>query len=207
MTWTIDKQFDFCYGHRVWVQKLNKDFCAKGDTSCKCRFPHGHQGHVHVFLQSNDLNQQGMVSDFKHLGWLKDFLDNTIDHKFILDLNDPTFHTMTNANAVEQITPTNLVGVRFEHDHLDLNFVQVLVPGTKHIAGLRLDTSSMEDCPDKEYYDGFFFVNFVPTSERLSEWLYDIVNTKMSQIGVETSKIDWFETPKSRATYTREDAT
>ncbi len=30
-----------------------------------------------------------MVTDFKHLNWFKEWLDNTIDHKFILDINDP----------------------------------------------------------------------------------------------------------------------
>jgi 6-pyruvoyltetrahydropterin/6-carboxytetrahydropterin synthase len=49
--------------------------------------------------------------------------------------------------------------------------------------------------------EGYLIVDFVPTSENLSKWLFDIVNSKMSQIGVKVSRIDWFETPKSRSSY------
>ena len=85
--WKIDKQFSFCYGHRVWSQKLHGEYCESGDTSCKCRHIHGHEGLVHLFLEAGEL-ERGMVTDFKHLGWLKNFLDDNLDHKFIIDLNE-----------------------------------------------------------------------------------------------------------------------
>lgn len=89
--YVIDKAFDFCYGHRVWSQELEEDYA--GSMKPKCRHLHGHQGKVVVFLEAPEL-QAGMVTDFNHLNWLKTFIDDTIDHKFIIDRNDPLFEMM-----------------------------------------------------------------------------------------------------------------
>ena len=91
MSWKIAKQFDFCYGHRVWSQKLNKEFSL--DNRCVCRHLHGHQGKVIVYLEDDEL-VDGMVTDFKHLNWFKKFLDDTLDHKFIIDKSDPMFNSI-----------------------------------------------------------------------------------------------------------------
>ena len=37
-THTIDKQIDFCFGHRVWTQNLDAKFSI--DDLCKCRHLH-----------------------------------------------------------------------------------------------------------------------------------------------------------------------
>lgn len=188
--WKIDKQFSFCYGHRVWSQKLNGDFCEKGDTSCKCRHLHGHEGLVHVFLESNTL-ERGMVTDFKHLGWLQNFLDDNVDHKFIIDQNDPMFFSMVEW-PWKEANPT-LAPVRY---------TDVYVPGTNHLVGRTLDLTPTEPgTPKYEVLEGFFIVDFVPTSENLSKWLFDAVKAKMDTIGVQCSQVDWYETPKSRSSY------
>lgn len=91
MTWKISKSFDFCYGHRVWSQELNPDYSL--DSCLKCRHLHGHQGQVVIYLEAQKL-ENGMVTDFKHLSWFKAFLDDVLDHKFIIDINDPLFETL-----------------------------------------------------------------------------------------------------------------
>lgn len=202
--WTIDKQFSFCYGHRVWVQKLEHEYCAHGDTHTKCRFLHGHEGLVHVFLEADQLNPQAMVTDFKHLGWLKNFLDDYVDHKFIIDRNDPLYYDLVlraRQQAHVNMTKASLSGVPSDTMFNDIELIDVKVPGTEFVAGKKFDVSGMEDGPDKEYLEGYLVIDFVPTSENLSKWLYDIVDSKMRWIGVRTSRIDWFETPKSRSTY------
>mgnify|MGYP003490605001 CR=1 FL=1 len=82
--WTIDKQFDFCFGHRVWSQDLNTKYSLDGCLAC--RHLHGHQGKVKLFLGANNL-KHGMVTDFKHTNIFKKWLDDTLDHKFIIDMN------------------------------------------------------------------------------------------------------------------------
>lgn len=208
MTWTIDKQFDFCYGHRVWSQLLNEDFCAAGDSSCKCRHPHGHQGHVHIFLES-DVLERGMVTDFKHLGWMKNFLDDHLDHKFILDRNDPYFSkiadgTLTTVDWAQETSPGYTEIVKREIITTDsgktLLLEPVYIPGTETVVGHTLDVSELEG-PEQEWYEGLFIVDFLPTSENLSAYLYNIASEKMSKIGVKVTRVDWFETPKSRSSY------
>lgn len=207
MTWMIDKQIEFCYGHRVWSQKLDVEFCETGDTSCKCRHLHGHQGKVHVFLESDKL-ERGMVTDFKHLGWLKNFLDDNLDHKFIVDINDPWIVGIINAFPITEPLTDNpgwLHGLQpsrplnTSEEEL-LKVVPVFVPDTTHLVGYNIDVSQLSG-PEQEFYEGFFIVNFTPTSENLCKWVYDLAAVKMARLGVKVAKIDWWETPKSRSSY------
>ena len=71
--WTIAKEFSFCYGHRVWSQELLKEFSL--DDRPTCRFLHGHEGKVIVRLSGRQL-ERGMVTDFRHLSWFNQFLQD-----------------------------------------------------------------------------------------------------------------------------------
>jgi 6-pyruvoyltetrahydropterin/6-carboxytetrahydropterin synthase len=175
MKWQISKQFDFCYGHRVWSQELNKEYAL--DDCLMCRHLHGHQGKIIVHLESNKL-KNGMVTDFKHLNWFKKFLDDTIDHKFIIDINDPLFETLLpHYNDKKKFH-------KMEQGYMipDLNIIKNESP---HV---------------KEMYEGFIIVDFVPTSENLSYWLLKIVSQKMAKIDIKVSHLEYFETPKSKST-------
>lgn len=190
--WIIDKQFDFCYGHRVYTQKLDAEYCENKNGSCKCRHLHGHQGRVQVFLESEILSQ-GMVTDFNHLGWLKNFIDDNIDHKFIIDENDPLFNVLVEYPFAE-LTGINM----FDRTRME----PVYVPETSLIAGHTIKLPVQKNMePDYEMLESYFIVDFIPTSENLSKWLYDVVSEKMKNIGVSVSRIDWWETPKSRSSY------
>lgn len=195
--WMIDKTLEFCYGHRVWTQELDVEFSL--DASCKCRHLHGHQAKVQIFLESKKLNPQGMVTDFKHLGWAKQFFDDYVDHKFIFDVNDPLFSKMTDITKSDQKHPGDY-GADFAHCTKE-----ILVPGTTHRVGWVIATENLaleNNRPQREYLDGFFLVDFVPTSENLSKWTHQLVQRKMIKLDVKVSRVDWWETPKSRATYT-----
>jgi 6-pyruvoyltetrahydropterin/6-carboxytetrahydropterin synthase len=174
MKWQISKQFDFCYGHRVWSQELNAEFSL--DACLMCRHLHGHQGKVLVHMESEKL-KNGMVTDFKHLNWFKKFLDDTIDHKFIIDINDPLFPTL----LPHYKDKSNLIDMNENYKIPDLNIVK------------------NDEIHIKEMYEGFIIVDFVPTSENLSAWLLEIVQKKMSEINIKVSHLEYFETPKSRS--------
>jgi len=171
----ITKEFAFCYGHRVWSQELNKDFAL--DECLMCRHLHGHQAKILVTLEAKEL-KNGMVTDFKHLNWFKKFLDDVLDHKFIIDINDPLFG---------ELLPL------FKDKKNLISF-----PQNYQLANLTI----LKDKPKYllEMYESFIIVDFVPTSENLSAWLLNIVQKKMSKINVKVSHIEYFETPKSKST-------
>jgi 6-pyruvoyltetrahydropterin/6-carboxytetrahydropterin synthase len=180
MTHIIDKTFEFCYGHRVWTQKLNGEYAA--DLKCACRHLHGHEGKMQVYLKSptGELDPTGMVTDFRHLEWLKKWINEHIDHQFIVDRNDPLYDQLLGGSVLYPVT----------------------IPETDVIAGYKIDLGGLEsNTPEYEYFEGFFVVEFVPTSENLSSWMADLVDAKMKKLNVTVDHIDWWETPKSRSVF------
>ena len=176
--WIISKSFEFCYGHRVWTQQLNGEYAD--DLKCACRHLHGHEGKVQVHLTADSLDNTGMITDFRHLEWLKKFINLHVDHQFVVDRNDPLYN--------------QLIGSR------KLN--KVVVPNTDYVVGYKVDLEGLnEKSPEYEYYEGFFVVDFVPTSENLSSWIAKFVDYKMKELGVKVCRVDWWETPKSCSTF------
>ena len=199
MTWIIDKTFHLEYGHRVWSQELQADFCADGDTQCACRHPHGHSGTVRVFLKGKTL-ERGMVTDFKHLGFIKNFIDNTLDHKFIVDAKDPGFSRLT---QIQNLDISSL-----SYTYLSENGTQS--QGTlsevflgDHLCGYNLNPSQLKDLSlhEIEILEGYFIVNFLPTSENLAKYLLEVTQSKLNELQVKVHKVEWNETAKSRAVY------
>jgi len=177
--WKITKEFDFCYAHRVWNQELIKEYSI--DNQCACRHLHGHQGSILVTVESDEL-KSGMVTDFKNLTWFKKFIDDNLDHKFIIDGSDPMIsHIVTN--------PLN----PFLHSG---DIVEVFHPEEFMTYDVKSNLGVI-----KELAESFIIVKFVPTSENLSKWLFNIVDTKMKQINVKTTSVQFFETPKSNSLY------
>ena len=73
---------------------------------------------------------------------------------------------------------------------------------TNKVAGFNIYLGDLEpNTPEYEYYEGFFVVDFVPTSENLSAWMADLVDVKMKKLNVTVDHIDWWETPKSRSVF------
>ncbi|SNZ16312.1 6-pyruvoyl trahydropterin synthase family protein [Hydrogenobacter hydrogenophilus] len=99
MKWQITKVFNFEAGHRVWKQNLTygrgAQFTQKeGVPQNKCVNLHGHSYTLEVVLGSDTLSEQDMVMDFYHVkNALKDLID-TIDHSFIIDINDPIYQEL-----------------------------------------------------------------------------------------------------------------
>jgi 6-pyruvoyltetrahydropterin/6-carboxytetrahydropterin synthase len=178
MRWIIDKAFDFCYGHRVWSQSLDKEYSL--DECLMCRHLHGHQGKIKIFLSSDTL-LDGMVTDFKHLNWFKVWLDATLDHRFILDRNDPLFFDLMSHYCDAE-------GAMEEEDFFF------------HEEGYwtpRLEKLGKASDALVEKYEGMVVVDFVPTSENLTAWILEIVTERMKTLGVIVEAVEFWETPKS----------
>ena len=192
----ISKSFDFCYGHRVWSQKLNGKFSI--DSLCACRHLHGHQGKIVVYLkQKGGKTTDGMVTDFKHLGFFKKFIDSTFDHKMILDISDPVLHELFPLLFIEEGE-----GKRGINKNLLVHENDVYYPNLDKLTTLLYlrDNGSVSN-ELLELYEGLVLVNFVPTSENIAKYMLKFVNSKVSELGVICCKIDFFETPKSQSSY------
>ncbi len=175
--WEIAKEFDFCYGHRVHTQTLNELLSLT--SHCKCRHLHGHQGKIIVHLEGKSLDERGMLIDFVELNWFKKWVDDVIDHKMIIDRNDP-----------------GLIAFFPLAQHLNIlwndeNCYGVIKPEVYN---------GYVNKSVSEIYGGLVIVDFVPTSENICKWLHDIVQSRLQSIA-KVSRIQFFETPKSQSNY------
>ncbi|MFH2203202.1 MAG: 6-carboxytetrahydropterin synthase [Elusimicrobiota bacterium] len=76
--YSVTKKLTFCYGHRL----LNYDG--------KCRHLHGHNGLLELVLAKPELDELGMVMDFVDIkSAVKKWIDDELDHKMILNEQDP----------------------------------------------------------------------------------------------------------------------
>lgn len=169
----IFKQFEFDYGHRVWTQKLNKEYSL--DNRTVCRHLHGHRGIIIIEL-FGEPDSSGMVTDFKHLNWFKKWVDDNIDHKFLIDINDPLF-----TSIIPNVETFGLVDIG---------------------SGMRIvDTARIKDTEYLELLESFVVVDFVPTSELICQWIHGIVSEKMAKIDIFVKAVTFKETPKTQAKY------
>ena len=179
----IKKSFDFCYGHRVFSQDVVEKYSLS--TECPCHRIHGHQGQASVFVETEQLDSRGFVIDFKELNFMKKFIDNNIDHRFIISVQDPEFERLVGLSveqAQEKSTPIYLLGNEVEMGQ------RIIDESDRHL-------------------DSFFIVDFNPTSEELSKWLFSKVDLliKESPFDCKVQKVIWSETPKTGAEYSNED--
>lgn len=177
MPHVIDKTLEFCYGHRVWTQVLDGRYAA--DLKCACRHLHGHEAKVQIYLTSDALNAQGMVTDFRHLETVKKWVNANLDHQFIVDRNDPLYPILFKTARVEETA---------------------FYLGTV-CAGSRLVYPPDAPAHMQELFEGVTVVDFPPTSENLSSWFAKLVNAYVAPLNVRVSHVDWWETPKSRSRY------
>lgn len=183
---SIDKQFDFCYGHRVHNQELDKELSVDGLS--KCRWLHGHNGRLKIGLQSKDL-ERGMVTDFKNLECIKVLVDDVLDHKFIVDINDPLFDELFNYSSDYIIWDEYNLG-RIHPDHIE------------YVVSKQETESMKRSIRDK--LEGVVVVKFVPTSENLCYMFAGVAQQRLQRLfqgRVKVAYVDFWETPKSHCRY------
>jgi len=85
--YSITKDIYFCYGHRLM-----------GHPG-KCRHVHGHSVKAAITIVAEALNDQGMVCDFSEVTQAAQrFIDEVLDHNFLIHRNDPLVPVLTAAN-------------------------------------------------------------------------------------------------------------
>ena len=123
-----------------------------------------------------------MVFDFKNLNFIKKLIDEDLDHKFMMDINDPLFR-----NTFRELEDCKDAIV-------DKVFYKTIDPKK-----LPSDLS-----PEvKEKMEGLVMVDFVPTSENIAKMLFEIVENKLRDV-VRVSFVELNETEKSHCRYTKD---
>jgi len=92
----VAKSVSFCYGHRLL------------DYAGKCQHLHGHNARAVITLESETLDERGMVEDFsevKRLVW--SWLDEEIDHTMLLHRDDPLLPLLHDAGERVRATDEN----------------------------------------------------------------------------------------------------
>jgi 6-pyruvoyltetrahydropterin/6-carboxytetrahydropterin synthase len=204
----IDKSFSFCYGHRVHNQRLDTKFTESGEACLACRHLHGHEGLVKIFLEQDyspeageisNVERTGMVTDFKHTGWFKNFLDDVLDHKLILDLKDP----LLKEECSYLLDDDGEFSMELVHKMPegywvpDLTILKETLDG--YVEKYNFDAAEAQAIFEK--YEGMVFVDFVPTSENLAGWLLRVAKEKMEGPNgipnIRVAAVEYWETPKS----------
>jgi 6-pyruvoyltetrahydropterin/6-carboxytetrahydropterin synthase len=88
----------------------------------RCRFPHGHSRRVEVVVTADELDENGMVCDFKAVKLaLAQCLDR-LDHAMAVNSDDPMLEPLRAAGArvvvFEGVDPTTEVLAKYIHDEL-----------------------------------------------------------------------------------------
>ena len=74
----VSREIDFCYGHRL----LN--------YAGKCKYLHGHNGRAIITIESEKLDERGMVLDFSEIKQVvSTWIDQRLDHRMLLHKSDP----------------------------------------------------------------------------------------------------------------------
>lgn len=74
----VTQHIEFCYGHRL----LN--------YAGKCRHLHGHNAKAVIVLEGPKLDERGILVDFSDIKKaIRTWIDNELDHRMILNENDP----------------------------------------------------------------------------------------------------------------------
>ncbi len=101
--WTLNmyqvtREIHFCYGHRL----IN--------YSGKCKNLHGHNGLAVITIESEQLDELGMVTDFSNIkSVVSQWIDDNLDHRMILCEEDPLLPILQQQNEpvyVMQVNPT-----------------------------------------------------------------------------------------------------
>jgi len=209
MTWKISKSFEFNYGHRIANQMLDDSFSM--DEQCKCRFLHGHTASIEVTLQS-EITKDGMVTDFLHLNWLKEWIDKNIDHKFLIDIKDPLLETWFGDFKNNPLLVKKSDGMGYVFD-LGRNVTEDVVASFDNWKANKdrgisdsdvYEEKNLGEAHVSEFYESVYIVDFTPTSECLAKWIFEFVRKTMRPLPATLTSVVWHESPKTKAEYSEQ---
>jgi 6-pyruvoyltetrahydropterin/6-carboxytetrahydropterin synthase len=196
----IQKHFKFDMGHRIPTQKLDEKLALT--TENKCKRLHGHEYFVDVSLSGQRLRIDGMLLDFNHLNFFKQMINSTLDHKFMIWIDDPVFEKLIRSFDLDKIENISLLSIingvtsSIDKNNIISNIKDVIVG---EIDSYKMTiTTTDEDL--REYYNSFVVSSFIPTAEGLSRFFYNYLMLNLKNLAT-VDLVTVHETSTSMASY------
>ena len=113
------------YGHNIGLSAVFRQ--PHADHS-HCRFLHGYSLAFKFTFGASELDHRNWVQDFGGLKPLKQWLEDTFDHKVVLDINDPNLSHLESLqmHGLAELTKLDGVGAEKFAEHA-FNFADNLV--------------------------------------------------------------------------------
>ena len=113
------------YGHNIGLSAVFRQ--PHADHS-HCRFLHGYSLAFKFTFGASELDHRNWVQDFGGLKPLKQWLEDTFDHKVVLDINDPKLSHLESLqmHGLAELTKLDGVGAEKFAEHA-FNFADNLV--------------------------------------------------------------------------------
>ncbi len=193
----ITKSIEFDFGHRVYSQQVVSNLACTSTNAC--RRLHGHRGKINITLKG-DVNSSGMVFDFKNLSFIKEWINENLDHRFLIHCNDPLLRKgiINFKDASYQITTSDHLILSADPLHRTSKYsISQSTLMKKEITTypklfsyywmkkqsknqnkmfytLTISSSHGSSCEDyiREWNESFVICNFIPTAENLCAAFY-----------------------------------
>ena len=112
------------YGHNIGLSACFR----QPNAHSHCKFLHGYSLQFKFTFSCDELDERNWVVDFGGLKPLKAWLENTFDHKVVLDKEDPHMEAFVNlqSRGLAELTLLKGVGVEKFAEHA-FNFANKLV--------------------------------------------------------------------------------
>lgn len=188
---TVEKTFTADLAHRVHTQKLDSDFTENNSKILKCRGLHGHTVSILIRLASAEL-VNNMVLDYNEIGWFKTLINDILDHKTLLSLDDPIYKKAIVPLIQNYCTNVDLISTTWSSGKFN---------------SYKINLSNCEDQDIYELLNSITLIDFASTSENLAEFLHSIVAERINAFNnanntnVRVHSVSYKETPSSTAVF------
>lgn len=173
--WTKQITINFTFSTRDWTQ---------GTTRIESRYMS-----LNVTLGRGELDSQHNVIDDSETSWIYGFIQDQLHNCFLIDHADPAFSLLT-GGTISFVNDDERQPVLVSSRHTPIPVVEIVVPNTTQPVGYRFDVLEIAGDPISSILDGFTIVNFVPTPEKIVEWLHCVITTNIGDIVQEIALVD-----------------
>lgn len=188
---TYRAEYRLCYAHRVWSPEYSYDE--------ECRMIHGHTADLSLVV-TYDREKTLHRTVEKTIDETFMFMNKNIFNRFLIDTADPMFYTLVSSLYESVAVEFNVDVFNTAHNF----YVPIIMPESNHVIAHEVNLSPFERAKNSPIYDvlrSYFITDFCPSSDNLSKWLYEMVNSRIKMIGATLDHVEWSSVPNRKIIY------